>query len=78
VPTHPGRVVVCSDGLWNYTPAAHELAALTESAPDRASSIDVAQRLTRAALAAGGHDNITVAVVSIDPDVPLEQKSETS
>ena len=30
-PTHPGRVVVCSDGLWNYTPAAHELAALTES-----------------------------------------------
>jgi serine/threonine protein phosphatase PrpC len=63
-PKSPGHVVVCSDGFWNYTARAEEIAALVDPGP-RATVLDLAQRLTRIALAAGGHDNITVAVMAI-------------
>ncbi|MFD6354418.1 PP2C family protein-serine/threonine phosphatase [Nocardia tengchongensis] len=60
-PDGPGAVLLCSDGLWNYFPTA---AALTELAfPDaRAAPLATAHRLADLALAAGGSDNITVAV----------------
>jgi serine/threonine protein phosphatase PrpC len=64
-PKGSGRVVVCSDGLWNYAAQTDELAALIAPAREGASALSVAQRLTRAALDAGGHDNITVAVLTI-------------
>jgi serine/threonine protein phosphatase PrpC len=64
-PKGAGRVVVCSDGLWNYAARTDELAALVAPAREDASALSVAQRLTRAALDAGGHDNITVAVLTI-------------
>ena len=64
-PKSAGRVVVCSDGLWNYAAQTDELAALIAPTRDDASALSVAQRLTRAALDAGGHDNITVAVLTI-------------
>jgi serine/threonine protein phosphatase PrpC len=64
-PAGSGRVIVCSDGLWNYAAQTDELAALIAPARENASSLSVAQRLTRAALDAGGHDNITVAVLTI-------------
>lgn len=64
--TEPGLLLVCSDGLWNYFEDPHRLLELI---PDWAVSapIETARRLTDAALGAGGHDNITVVVVPIDP-----------
>lgn len=62
-PTGPGTVVVCTDGLWNYFPAAADLAGLiADLSPARA-----AQTLVDRAVAAGGGDNITVAVIPVSP-----------
>lgn len=62
----PGRLVVCSDGLWNYESQADALA-------DRVGAIDgdslvVAVTLTDYARDAGGRDNITVVVTDVHVD----------
>jgi serine/threonine protein phosphatase PrpC len=62
-----GRLILCSDGLWNYLSSAGELGSLVGGLPAGASPASVAGGLTDTALARGGHDNITVAVVDIDP-----------
>jgi serine/threonine protein phosphatase PrpC len=64
-PETPGRLLVCSDGLWNYAPAPEDLDRLMGGAPPDATTLRVAQALTKFALSAGGHDNITVAVVDV-------------
>jgi serine/threonine protein phosphatase PrpC len=69
-PDHQGRLVVCSDGLWNYLTAPEQLAQLIEAEPARASPLAAAQTLTKFALDAGGHDNITVVVVDVAPPAP--------
>ena len=66
-PDRPGRLVLCTDGLWNYAPGAGELAQLVEALPAGAAPAAVARALTDTANDRGGHDNITVAVVDIDP-----------
>jgi serine/threonine protein phosphatase PrpC len=66
-PERPGRLVLCTDGLWNYAPGAGELARLVEALPADAAPAAVARALTDTANDRGGHDNITVAVVDIDP-----------
>jgi serine/threonine protein phosphatase PrpC len=66
-PEARGRLVLCTDGLWNYAPTAEELGALIEALPPGAGPAAVARSLTDTALARGGRDNITVAVVDIDP-----------
>lgn len=61
-PDHPGVVVVCTDGLWNYAESAREMAqVLPVDAAVR--PLHSAQVLVGHALDGGGHDNITVAVV---------------
>ncbi|MFJ3974756.1 protein phosphatase 2C domain-containing protein [Streptomyces sp. NPDC090021] len=61
-PDHPGVVVVCTDGLWNYAESAREMAqVLPVDAAVR--PLHGAQVLVGHALDGGGHDNITVAVV---------------
>jgi serine/threonine protein phosphatase PrpC len=60
----PGRLVLCSDGLWNYTLHADVLAAEIDPQED---ALTVARHLVEFANEAGGHDNITVVVV----DLPL-------
>jgi serine/threonine protein phosphatase PrpC len=64
--TEPGLLVLCSDGLWNYFEDPVQLLAVV---PDWAtcSPAIVARRLTEAALAAGGHDNVTVVVTPVSP-----------
>jgi serine/threonine protein phosphatase PrpC len=62
----PGRLILCSDGLWNYLSSPGELARLVEELSSDAAPAAVARSLTETALARGGHDNITVAVVDID------------
>jgi serine/threonine protein phosphatase PrpC len=66
-PDRAGRLVLCTDGLWNYTPSAEELGRLVEALPAGAAPAAVARALTDTANSRGGHDNITVAVVDIDP-----------
>jgi len=65
--TGPGRIVVCSDGLWNYCSDADELSALASSVPSTSNGaptpLALAQFLTNFARDAGGHDNITVVVI---------------
>jgi serine/threonine protein phosphatase PrpC len=62
MPDGPGVVVVCTDGLWNYAESAAELASVVPT-DARARPLHCAQALTGMALDAGGHDNITVAVL---------------
>jgi PPM family protein phosphatase len=62
-PTGPGRVIVCSDGLYRYAPEAEALAAATPAGPP----IDVVRTLVQFALDAGGGDNVTVIVLPYPP-----------
>jgi len=63
----PGRLILCSDGVWNYASRASALAALLERLPAEASPAAVARTLADAALEAGGQDNITAAVIDLEP-----------
>ena len=69
-PDHPGVVVVCTDGLWNYAESARDMAqVLPHDAAAR--PLHSAQVLVGHALDGGGHDNVTVAVVPFTgPDTP--------
>jgi serine/threonine protein phosphatase PrpC len=68
VPRRRGWLTVCSDGLWNYAPSVEDLATwINETGPARA-PIELARGLVDRALAGGGHDNITVAVIDVVPD----------
>ncbi|MEX5633066.1 PP2C family protein-serine/threonine phosphatase [Parafrankia sp. FMc2] len=61
----PSRVVLCSDGLWNYASAAAALAAHIAEPGADATPITVARHLVDVALRAGGADNVTVIVIDI-------------
>jgi serine/threonine protein phosphatase PrpC len=67
VPSGPGRVIVCSDGLYRYVPQPGQLADVTPTGPP----IEVASALVRFALEAGGQDNVTVAVLPYPPEVEV-------
>ena len=74
--TGPGRLILCSDGLWNYAPTAEEVAAAA-AAPvgdDDAGLLATARRLVAFANEQGGHDNITVVVLAVDPVDPVDPK----
>jgi serine/threonine protein phosphatase PrpC len=62
--SEPALLIVCSDGLWNYF---EEPDALGDLVPEGETPLEIARGLTEAALAAGGRDNITVAVIPIAP-----------
>jgi serine/threonine protein phosphatase PrpC len=55
----PGYLVLCTDGLWNYFPTAAELAKLIDPTMG---VCEASERLVNAALSAGAHDNVTVAL----------------
>ncbi|MGW0390801.1 protein phosphatase 2C domain-containing protein [Streptomyces sp. NPDC003042] len=61
-PDHPGVVVVCTDGLWNYAESARDLAQVLP-ADAAVRPLHSAQVLVGHALDGGGHDNVTVAIV---------------
>jgi serine/threonine protein phosphatase PrpC len=66
-PEGPGRVLLCTDGLWNYAPTTRALQELIgDELPASASPSALAHALADAALARGGHDNVTLAVVDIE------------
>jgi len=74
-PARRGHLILCSDGLWNYAAGPDELASMAPL-DSGASPLSLAQAFTRAALAAGGHDNVTVAVLDTGslPDPALEEQ----
>lgn len=57
----PGLVVLATDGLWNYAPEPADLAQLIGPVGSEP-ALGLARRLAAFAVAAGGADNITVAV----------------
>jgi serine/threonine protein phosphatase PrpC len=59
----PGYLLLCSDGLWNYAPVPDQLAELVQRYTS-SDAIVLSRRLVEYARAQGGHDNITVAVLS--------------
>jgi serine/threonine protein phosphatase PrpC len=65
-PASSGRLLVCSDGLWRYMPAVSDLVATVAGIRPRPGAVAACRLLTNIALAAGGHDNITVAIIDID------------
>jgi serine/threonine protein phosphatase PrpC len=63
-PAGPGRVLVCSDGVFRYRPIAADLAAV---APAK-SPLDTARDLVTFAVEQGGHDNITAILLPYPPE----------
>jgi serine/threonine protein phosphatase PrpC len=57
----PGSLVICTDGLWNYLPDAGDIARVCAGSDPAVA----ARALVEYALRAGGHDNITVAIIRI-------------
>jgi serine/threonine protein phosphatase PrpC len=70
-PTHtrfqapsPGRLLLCSDGLWNYTLEESHLAVLVKEGGAE-DLLALARRLVQFANDAGGADNITAVLVEL-------------
>ncbi|WP_392534148.1 PP2C family serine/threonine-protein phosphatase [Nostoc sp. C117] len=59
-----GYLILCSDGLWNYTLDAAHLANLVQQSPVQ-DAIGISRTLVEFARNCGGHDNITVAVLCL-------------
>ena len=57
-----GHLLLCTDGLWNYVQDISQINVLVNSDAD---AVTVARRLVEFALRSGGHDNISVAVLSL-------------
>lgn len=71
VSTRPGErglLVLCSDGLWDYVSSAHDIARLVHRLPRAASPLAIARSLVDDAIGRGGRDNVTVAVVDVEPE----------
>jgi serine/threonine protein phosphatase PrpC len=66
-PSCRGLLLLCTDGLWNCLADDSELLRLISDLPEGVSPAAIARELTEVALARGGHDNITVAVIDVDP-----------
>ena len=61
----PSKLLLCSDGLWNYAPTTDELASRITEQGAPTSNLQLARALTNFAREAGGHDNITVAIADL-------------
>jgi serine/threonine protein phosphatase PrpC len=68
-PPDQGVVLICSDGLWNYQPAATELAAMALPAA-LTDPLAAAAALVKFAVDAGGADNITTVLMPFPPTWP--------
>lgn len=69
LPETPGWVLVCSDGLWNYCSEAGDVADLVRRLSGGTTDpSETAAALVLWANAAGGRDNITVALVRVEPE----------
>jgi serine/threonine protein phosphatase PrpC len=65
----PGRLVLCSDGLWNYASGVPEFYQALHHPPGTEAMIIVRQGV-EFALRCGGQDNITIALLELQSKVP--------
>ncbi len=65
--TEPGHLVLCTDGLWNYLTNPTAFASTARVCLQDTTLINAARALTDFAVAAGGADNITVALIAVNP-----------
>ncbi len=59
-----GYLLLCTDGLWNYAPEPSQIAKIVKTRSD-ADAVTISQGLVEFARRSGGHDNITVALLSL-------------
>jgi serine/threonine protein phosphatase PrpC len=59
-----GYLLLCTDGLWNYTSEPGKLANLVQKSSST-DAISISRSLVEFARQSGGHDNITVAVLAV-------------
>jgi len=57
-------LLLCSDGLWNYFQVAGSLAGSFQQAREQGDVLTVCKQLVQQANEQGGHDNITVALLT--------------
>jgi serine/threonine protein phosphatase PrpC len=66
----PGeKLLLCSDGMWNYAPTPSALMALTAPFPAATPAITLCQALVEFANGSGGRDNITAAILIVSDHV---------
>jgi serine/threonine protein phosphatase PrpC len=65
----PGRLVLCSDGLWNYASGVPEFYQALHNPPGTEATVIVRQGV-EFALRCGGQDNITLALLELQSKVP--------
>jgi len=58
------RLLLCSDGLWNYASTLDELSALVREGIDEVPQV-MTKRLVQYAVGKGGRDNITAVVLAV-------------
>ena len=59
-----GYFLLCTDGLWNYAPEPAQINELVKPMSD-ADAASIARGLVEFARSQGGHDNITIALLSL-------------
>lgn len=64
--TSPGRMVVCTDGFWNYIYKPEILQKLVAVGPTAPDAISQANSLVNFACGQGGKDNVTVAILAVN------------
>ena len=60
-----GLLLLCSDGLWNYAPTPSQIRELVSGVAADSSPLQLTRGLVDFARAAGGADNVTVAVATV-------------
>ncbi|MFJ9582297.1 PP2C family protein-serine/threonine phosphatase [Streptomyces acidicola] len=69
-PPCPGRLLLCTDGLWRYLPDAEGLRAVARRAGSGGDGPRIeARALVGYALEAGGHDNVTALLLPVASSV---------
>ena len=59
-----GVLLLCSDGLWNYATGDEEMSEVVrQSSENSATALEMARQLVDYAIAQGGRDNITAALI---------------
>jgi serine/threonine protein phosphatase PrpC len=66
-PATRGRLILCSDGLWNYASEPQQLATIVAALPSVAAPAAVARRLAALAMERGRRDDITLVVIDLEP-----------
>jgi serine/threonine protein phosphatase PrpC/DNA-directed RNA polymerase subunit RPC12/RpoP len=60
----PGYLLLCTDGMWHYAPDPSQMAHLVKEKSDK-DAVEISRSLVEFARSKGGHDNITVALLSL-------------